>query len=133
MTLVVRVLNGTLSEGRSVPVRVITADRTAQGNDIIMNIKYQSSEYALHIWLNFTAPSDYTSISSVLMFSSLSTNQTVEVSISNDDLLEINEVFTAMLQLVNEFDSQRVMLQPNEASVTILDEDGEFGVTTVRQ
>ena len=38
-----------------------------------------------------------------------------------------------MLQLVNDDDSQRVMLQPNEASVTILDEDGEFGVTTVRQ
>ena len=32
VTLVVRVLDGTLSEGQSVPVRVITADGTAQGN-----------------------------------------------------------------------------------------------------
>ena len=57
----------------------------------------------------------------------------MEVSISSDNLLEIDEVFPAMLQLVNDVDSQCVMLQPNEASVTILDEDGEFGVTTVRQ
>ena len=32
VTLIVRVLDGTLSEGQSVPVRVITADGTAQGN-----------------------------------------------------------------------------------------------------
>ena len=57
----------------------------------------------------------------------------MEVSITNDDLLEINEVFTAMLQLVNDGDFRRVTLQPNEASVTILDEDGEFSVTSVRQ
>ena len=40
MTIIVRVLDGTLSEGRSVPVRVVTADGTAQGNNIIMNIKH---------------------------------------------------------------------------------------------
>ena len=38
MTLVVRVLNGTLSEGQNIFVRVITADGTAQGNNIIMNV-----------------------------------------------------------------------------------------------
>ena len=45
---------------------------------------------------------------------------TVVVNITDDNLLEINEVFTAMLEFVNGNDAARVLLQPVEASVTIL-------------
>ena len=54
------------------------------------------------------------------------TLQTVNVSIMNDDLLEIDEVFTASLTLENTADAARVNLQPDSAEVTILDEDSEY-------
>ena len=43
----------------------------------------------------------------------------------DDDLVEIDKVFTASLELVNGNDADRVLLQPVEASVTILDDDSE--------
>ena len=76
-----------------------------------------------HIW--FADPADYGAISQVLTFSSSMILQLVNVSIVNDDLLEIDEVFTASLALVNAADAARVILQPNSAEVTILDEDSE--------
>ena len=48
------------------------------------------------------------------------------VNIVDDDLLEIDEVFTAMLEFVNGNDAARVMLEPVEASVTIMDDDSEY-------
>ena len=61
-----------------------------------------------------------------MTFSSSSTEQTITVTINDDDLLEINEVFRATLELVNvAADQDSVELQPEEASVTILDEDSE--------
>ena len=76
-----------------------------------------------HNW--FVAPSDYGDISQVLTFSSSVSLQTVNVSIVNDNLLEIDEVFTASLTLENTADAARVNLQPDSAEVTILDEDSE--------
>ena len=52
--------------------------------------------------------------------------QSVIISIENDDLLEIDEVFGATLELVNEEDRDGVMLDPAQASVTILDDDGTY-------
>ena len=64
----------------------------------------------------------------VLTFTGTSTEQMVEVTIENDDLLEIDEVFRAMLdhELVNADDVGRVMLTPDVATVTILDDDSEY-------
>ena len=47
------------------------------------------------------------------------------INIVDDNLLEINKVFTATLELVNGNDADRIVLQPVEASVTILDNDSE--------
>ena len=74
----------------------------------------------------FAAPLDYTTISQVLTFSSSVSLQTVNVSIVDDNLLEIDEIFTASLALENAADAARVILHPNSTEVTILDEDGEY-------
>ena len=71
------------------------------------------------------APSDYMFPSEVVTFSSSSTTQTVQVMIVDDNLLEIDEVFTASLALVNDGDASRVILMPISASVTIFDDDSE--------
>ena len=76
-----------------------------------------------HNWS--AAPSDYGAVSQVLTFSSSVSLQTVNVSIVNDSLLEIDEVFTASLTLENTADAARVNLQPDSAEVTILDDDSE--------
>ena len=67
---------------------------------------------------------DYTPISEVLTFSNSSTTQTAHVSIVNDSLLEINEVFTASLLLDDPADLDYIQLGPTSASVTIIDDDG---------
>ena len=48
--------------------------------------------------------------------------------IVEDDLLEIDEVFTASLELVNAVDADRVVLMPASAPVTIFDDDCEYKV-----
>jgi hypothetical protein len=53
------------------------------------------------------------------------TLQTVNVTIVDDNLLEIDELFSASLALVNPDADARVQLRPDSADVTILDEDGE--------
>ena len=71
------------------------------------------------------APLDYTAISEAIIFSN-SSIQTVNLSIANDDLLEINEVFTVLLALENSADAARVILQPDSATVAILDDDSKY-------
>ena len=72
-----------------------------------------------------SASEDYADISEEVTFSRTSTVHTVVVNIVDDNLLEIDEVFTATLELVNGDDAARVLLQPVEAPVTNLDDDGE--------
>ena len=74
----------------------------------------------------FAAPLDYISLSEVVTFSSSSTIQSVQVTIVDDDLLEIDEVFTASLELVNAVDADRVVLMPASATVTIFDDDCKY-------
>ena len=57
------------------------------------------------------------------------TLQAVNVNIVNDVLLEIDEVFSASLALVNAEDATRALLLPDSAEVIILDEDGEYKYT----
>ena len=59
------------------------------------------------------------------------TVQPVNVNIVNDDLLEIDEVFSASLTLVNPVIDARVQLLPNSAEVTILDEDGKCAIMII--
>ena len=61
-----------------------------------------------------------------MTFSRTSTEHTVVVNIVDDDLLEMDEVFTAMLEFVDGSDAARVMLEPAQASVTIMDNDSEY-------
>ena len=72
---------------------------------------------------------DYIAISQVLTFSNTSSVQTVLVSIVNDSLLEIDEVFSASLSLENTADADSVTLQPISAAVTIVDEDSEYKIS----
>ena len=57
------------------------------------------------------------------------TLQAVNMNIVNDALLEIDEVFSASLALVNTEDVTRALLRPDSAEVIILDEDGEYNYT----
>ena len=52
----------------------------------------------------------------------------MQVTIVDDDLLEIDEVFTASLELVNAVDADRVVLMPASAPVTIFDDDSEYQI-----
>ena len=49
----------------------------------------------------------------------------VTVSIVDDNLFEVNEVFIAVISLVDERDEECVVLQPRTSEVTIVDNDGE--------
>ena len=81
-----------------------------------------------HTYTILSAPSDYMSLSEVVTFSSSSTIQSVQVTIVDDDLLEIDEVFTASLELVNAVDVDRIVLMPASAPVTIFDDDSEYQI-----
>ena len=72
-----------------------------------------------------TAPSDYAAISQVLTFSSSVNLQTVNVNIEDDDLLETDEMFSALLALENPDTDSRIQLQPDLVDIIILDEDGK--------
>ena len=79
------------------------------------------------LFFSIAAPSDFDEESRVLNFSSVSTVQTLAVTIKNDTLLEGDEQFTVMLEVVNVENTltNRVRLQPNVAAVYISDDDGE--------
>ena len=74
------------------------------------------------------APVDYIPISEVITFSSSSITQTVHVSIVNDPLLEIDEVFTVSLSLEDKTDLGLVQLNPTSTSITIIDDDGIMNI-----
>ena len=78
------------------------------------------------MYLCFSAPSDYTSVSQVLTFSSSLTAQFVQVPIVNDSVMELTEVFTASISLENSND--HVELMPNSYSITISDDDGTIPI-----
>ena len=124
VTLNIRMLNGAISEKRSILVRVTTADDTAQGKCNPLNLCPSISH---QMFFNISAPVDYQDLSQILTFSNSSMEQTIMVTINDDNLFEDNEVFRATLELVDvDADLEGVLLLPAEASVTIFDEDGEY-------
>ena len=69
---------------------------------------------------------DYEESAQVLNFSRAMAVQTVSVRILEDEVLEIDEVFTVELELVpSENDDHSIFLQPNVTRVTILDNDSK--------
>ena len=119
--LFVAVLNGTISEERAIPITISTADRSAQG--IFYSSRHVSSHDIVTCFALNPAGSDYTATTTVLTFSNLVTRHSVDIAILDDNLLEIDEIFAATLSAE---DAQGVMLDPQDATVTILDDDGEY-------
>ena len=67
------------------------------------------------------APGDYTSTSGTITFGPGTVEQNITIPIINDLRLELDETFT--VQLMNP--PPRVTLNPAQATVTIIDDDGK--------
>ena len=63
----------------------------------------------------------------LLVFSDMVTTQSVNLTINDDNALETNEEFMAVLELV---DDDRIILQPNATSITIVDNDSKHNIRT---
>ena len=75
----------------------------------------------------FSASLDYDNATMVLNLTSAVSIQTVNLSIFDDDVLETNETFTVVLELMNSEDDGRVILQPYATEVSIvLDNDSKI-------
>ena len=57
--------------------------------------------------------------------SNLLTPQCVDITIVDDDLVEVEEIFTVVLSLQNN-PRQQVLLQTSTASISIADNDGKL-------
>ena len=74
----------------------------------------------------YNSESDYVTISTVLNFTNTSFEQNVSLTIIDDQLLESNEEeLVVTLKRLNLTDD-RIILQPDSATVTILDNDSEI-------
>ena len=72
---------------------------------------------------------DYTSIRGTrLVFSETSTRQCVDVSITDDDILEEDEDFTATLV---DMPSEGIVVDPDEATIVIEDDTGAYSRTYI--
>lgn len=77
----------------------------------------------------FLAGRDYEELTVSLNFSISSTTQVVPLSIVDDDVLENDEVFTTVLEVIMDEYDNRVLLQPNVSTINILDNDSEHNIT----
>ena len=96
--VVVAVLQGLLSD--DVAVRFYTEDGTA------------------------LSTSDYTSANQTLTFSPTTTRMTISVPIQDDNIDEDDEYFIGRLELDPSGSEKNVQIQPDEAQLLILDDDG---------
>ena len=106
-------------EGVTVHVRLITLHGTAYG---IYTTEPHSTLLAI-ILIFFIAAVDYENLTINMNFSEFSTTFEVPLTIINDDVLENDEEFTVLLELMHAEYDGRVKLQPNVSTVTILDND----------
>ena len=80
-----------------------------------------------HLSMYLPAGVDYTSIRGTrLVFSETSTRQCVDVSITDDDILEEDEDFTATLV---DMPSEGIVIDPDEATIVIVDDTGAYSRT----
>ena len=70
----------------------------------------------------YTGVSDYTSISRMVTFSAGQSSASVSVPITNDNVIEATEMFSASLTAV----SENIEIGADTADVTIIDDDGEL-------
>ena len=118
--LSIGVIKGVL-EDVTVRIKLITISGSANGN-----LKLLYALFIMQLSLSFSASLDYDNMTMVLNFSSAVTMQTVNLSIFDDNVLENNEKFTVVLELVSPEDDGRVILQPNATVVSIiLDNDSK--------
>ena len=68
---------------------------------------------------------DFSFSSLTLTFDQFKTEFTFQVTILNDVLTELSEIFYLNASLVDSSLADRVLLNPDSASVTILDSDSE--------
>ena len=97
--VVVGVLSGELST--PVVVRLLTMDGTALSDR------------------------DYSSLNQTLTFSPDTTTQVISVPLLDDSIDEEDETFLASLELDSSSDDQNIQIQPDEATLLILDDDGK--------
>ena len=88
---------------------------------------YYQASFIIAVIINIIfliiATVDYENLPTILIFDESSMTHNVSLTIIDDDVLENDEEFTVLLELMNTEDDGRVMLQPNVSLVTILDND----------
>ena len=122
INVAVAVLSGTLSQ--EVVVRMYTMDSSALCKNIILS-------YILpNVYLPLTsAPEDYEPVNMTLTFDGASSRLVIPVRIVNDAIDEDDEQLISRLELEPvEGDLPNVQVDPAQATLTIVDDDGELNV-----
>ena len=65
---------------------------------------------------------DFVPVTRVLSFDSFTTEQSITISIINDNQIEVNEEFNIRV-VIEEEDSSNIIVSPDEAVITIVDID----------
>ena len=104
---------------RTTIVTVTTADGSATGkNKTILLLQFRNTFFSPP-----SAGSDYTTTSEEVTFEAGSTRTTVTVPITDDNEVENENIFTAVLSSSG---SNNIMIGEDAATVTIVDDDGQF-------
>ena len=118
INVTVAVLVGTLSQ--EVVVRIYSMDSSARCEEL-------NDLLAFFELIYYAAPDDYEPINRTLTFDSERSRVVIPVRIVNDGVDEEDEQLLSRLQLEPvEGDSPNVQVQPNEATLIILDDDGKI-------
>ena len=75
-----------------------------------------------HTHTHTTDNDDFVPVTRVLSFDSFTTEQSITISIINDNQVEVNEEFNIRV-VTEEEDSSNIIVSPDEAVVTIVDTD----------
>ena len=110
-----RVYNGSESEGEiQVVVAVLQGELSAP-----VRVRLSTMDGSA------LSPTDYQSLNQTLTFSPDNTRMLITVPIADDGVDEENEYFLGRLALEPEDEDQSVQIQPDEATLFIIDDDGE--------
>lgn len=127
--LMVSLQNGTFDEDATVNVTVRlnteaingSADSSKLPSTLIL------ADIGITRYMYSLSASDFKKETMLLVFSDMVRTQSVNLTIMEDDVLETNETFMAVLELV---DDDRIILQPNAAFITIVDDDSKHNIRT---
>ena len=125
--LMVSLQNGTFDEDATVNVTVRlnteaingSADSSKLPSTLIL------ADIGITRYMYSLSASDFKKETMLLVFSDMVRTQSVNLTIMEDDVLETNETFMAVLELV---DDDRIILQPNAAFITIVDDDSKHNI-----